>query len=107
MKEFLNFCVCANGRGYNKWFLSLFIWCCVLWCFAYVKVKQTFENSPVFYPLCLCILRLLGTSLLGRYKNTSKHHLHHQIVNCRTQKQTRVYIDAVSYNVCVDTVCFD
>jgi len=26
MKEFLNFCVCANGRGYNESFLSLCIW---------------------------------------------------------------------------------
>jgi len=26
MKEFLIFCVHANGGGYNEWFLSLFIW---------------------------------------------------------------------------------
>jgi len=26
MKEFLNFCVRANGGGYNEWFLSLCIW---------------------------------------------------------------------------------
>jgi len=26
MKEFLNFCVLANGGGYNERFLSFFIW---------------------------------------------------------------------------------
>jgi len=33
MKEFLNFCVRANGGGYNEWFLSLFNWplCLLSW----------------------------------------------------------------------------